>query len=64
MEHALVHLKSIIKYAMLTGCRLQEILQFRKDDIDWEKEIITIRPEINKCRRLDKIPIYDELNNS
>ena len=63
LEEASLHLKPIIQYALLTGCRLQEILGLQKDDIDFEKGIITVRPEINKTGKRDMVLIHSELES-
>jgi len=63
LEEASEHLKPIIQYALLTGCRLQEILGLRKGDIDFKKGIIVIRPEINKTGKRDMILIHSELES-
>lgn len=55
------HLKPVIRYALLSGCRKQEILGLQRGDIDMDKDEITIRPEINKSGKLDIIPIHSEL---
>lgn len=56
-----MHLKPVIRYALLSGCRKQEILGLRRGDIDLVRDEITIRPEINKTGKLDIIPIHSEL---
>jgi len=57
MNEAAPHLKDIIQYALGTGCRLQEILKLRIEDIDFSLDVITIRAEINKTKKEDRIPI-------
>jgi len=52
-----IHLKSIIQFALQTGCRLQEILKLKIEDVDFQDETITIRPENNKSGKLDLIPL-------
>jgi len=55
------HLKPIIQYALLSACRLQEILGLQRGDVDLDKGLITIQPELNKSGKLDMIPIHSEL---
>jgi len=57
MSEAAPHLKDIIQYALGTGCRLQEILELRIEDIDFSSDVILIRAEINKTGKEDRIPI-------
>jgi len=54
-------LRPVIQYALLSGCRLQEILGLQRSDIDLDNDVIVIRPELNKSSRLDIIPIHSEL---
>jgi excisionase family DNA binding protein len=61
LKEAPAHLKPIIRYALLSGCRLQEILGLQRGDIDLSKDVIAIQPEINKSGKLDVIPIHSEL---
>ena len=61
MREAPTHLKSIIQFALQTGCRLQEILRLRIEDVDLSSDIITIRPENNKTGKKDIIPIPQNL---
>ena len=61
LKEAPAHLKPIIKYALLSGCRLQEILGLQRGDVDLSKDVIAIQPEINKSGKLDVIPIHSEL---
>lgn len=46
----------LIKFLYMTGMRVGEALKFRKSDIDWDENIITISN--TKKDRLDKFPIY------
>ena len=55
------HLKVIIRFALETGCRLQEILKLRVENLDFENGLIVIRPEINKTGRQDVIPMSSNL---
>ncbi len=57
LKAASPHLKPIIHFALQTGCRLQEILRLKIDDVDFLDETITIRPENNKSGKLDLIPL-------
>lgn len=57
LEASAAHLKPIIRYALMTGCRLQEILNLKITDLDFEEDVITIRPEVNKTGKLDVIPM-------
>ncbi len=60
LNEAAPHLKAILKFALQTGCRLQEILSLKKSDISLSDETITIRPEVNKTKKLDVIPMSSE----
>jgi len=61
LKEASQHLEPIIRYALLSGCRLQEILGLQRGDINLARDEILIRPEINKSGKLDIIPIHSEL---
>lgn len=63
MNESATHLKPIIQCALLQGMRLQEILQLKVTDVDFEADTITIRPEVNKTGKLDIIPIRNELKS-
>lgn len=57
-------MKSIIKFALHTGCRLNEILNVQWKDIDFEDRIINIRNKEDfktKTGKQRQIPISDEL---
>ena len=51
------HVRNILVFALQTGCRLQEILRLRVEDVDFERDEITIRAENNKTGRLNRIPM-------
>jgi len=57
MKEAAPHLKSIIQMALQTGLRLQEILKLKIEDVDFSQEIIRIKAENNKTKKLDVIPL-------
>jgi len=63
LKESSTHLRPIIQYCLLTGCRLQEILGLRKADIDFKNGIIIIRPEINKTGKRDIVLIHSELES-
>jgi integrase len=48
---------AIMKLALLTGMRRGEILKLRWDDLDFERQFITIRPENAKGGTGSKIPM-------
>jgi integrase len=57
-------LKNIVLFAIYTGCRINEILNIQRNDIDLDKRIITIRNKSNfktKSGRIRQIPISDKL---
>jgi integrase len=54
---AATHLKSIIRLSLLTGMRLKEILNLKIEDVDLDKEQITILAENNKTKKTDVIPL-------
>ena len=60
MKEAAPHLKPIIQCALFQAMRLQEILKLRIDDVDFDINEITIRREISKNKKQDKIPIMPE----
>lgn len=60
MKEAASHLKPIIQCALFQALRLQEILKLRIDDVDFDIDEITIRQEISKNKKQDKIPIMPE----
>ena len=51
------HLKPIIRFALETGMRRQEILTLEIADVDFAQDVIRIRPEVNKSGKLDLIPL-------
>ena len=63
IKEAAPHLKTIIQFALKTGCRLQEILGLQKDDLDLKNGTIVIRPEINKTGKRDIIPMSSDVRN-
>jgi integrase len=57
-------LKQILIFALLTGCRIGEILNLTWEDIDFERKVIHIRNKpdfLTKTRREREIPMYNEL---
>lgn len=57
-------IKNITIFALLTGCRLGEILNVQWKDIDLEQKILTIRNKPNfktKSGKIRQIPISDSL---
>jgi len=63
MKEVAPHLKPIIQFALQTGSRTQEILGLQKDDLDFKKGTITIRPEINKTGKRDVIPMSSDVRS-
>ncbi|HUU36914.1 MAG TPA: tyrosine-type recombinase/integrase [Candidatus Desulfaltia sp.] len=57
MQEAAPHLKAIMRMAVETGMRKQEILKLKIEDVDFSQEVIRIRPENNKAGKLDIIPL-------
>lgn len=52
-----LHLKPIIINALNTGMRKGEILSLRWEDVDLENNLITVRQEVSKSRKMRRIPI-------
>ncbi len=63
LAQAAPHIRNIIIFAIQTGCRLQEILKLRIEDVDFSKGEITIRAENNKAGKLDTIPMNKKTRN-
>jgi len=57
MLEAPQHLRNVIEFALKTGFRLGEILSLRIEDVDFENDIITIRQEVNKSGKEDRVPM-------
>ena len=51
----------IINIFLLSGLRRQELLLLQITDIDFEKNLITIRAETSKVERMRQIPIHSQL---
>lgn len=58
------HLVPILITALNTGMRKMEILTLTWDDINFDKNIIIIRKEISKSKRLRLIPINSKLRGT
>ena len=59
-----INLKNVVLFAIYTGCRINEILNIQRNDIDLDKKIITIRNKSNfktKSGRIRQIPISEKL---
>lgn len=56
-EESNTQVAAIMKLAILTGMRRGEILKLRWDDLDFERQFITIRPENAKNGSGSKIPM-------
>jgi len=50
IRHADLEGKALMSFLAVTGCRVGEALQIRKEDLDLEKRRVRIRPEIAKDR--------------
>lgn len=61
-----VNIKHFIMFALLTGCRLNEIINLQIKDINFQDKLITIRNKANfktKTGKIRDIPISDNLFN-
>jgi site-specific recombinase XerD len=61
-----VSIKNFVKFAILTGCRLNEIINLQWKDINFAERIFTIRNKPNfktKTGKIRQIPISDSLYN-
>jgi site-specific recombinase XerD len=59
-------IKNFIKFAILTGCRLNEIVNLQWKDINFIDRVLIIRNKPNfktKTGKIRQIPISDSLNN-
>ena len=54
LDTAKGQLKLIIKTFILTGFRLSELINFRWEDIDWDRKIITIQATCFTWRRVER----------
>lgn len=57
IKKAAHHLRSIIQCALYQAMRLQEILKLKINDIDFDKEKITIQQKVSKNKKTQIIPI-------
>lgn len=58
-------IKNFVIFALLTGCRLDEIINLQWKDIDFAERILTIRNKPNfktKSGKIRQIPISEKLN--
>ncbi|HEX3034616.1 MAG TPA: site-specific integrase [Thermodesulfobacteriota bacterium] len=55
------HLVPILITALNTGMRKGEIISLRWEDIDFENNLITVRQEVSKSKKLRRIPINSTL---
>lgn len=61
-----VSIKNFITFALLTGCRLNEIINLQWKDVNFSDRILTIRNKPNfktKTGKIRQIPISDSLYN-
>ena len=59
-------MKNIVLFALLTGCRIGEILNLTWEDIDFNRMVIRIqnKPDfLTKTREEREIPIFNELHD-
>ena len=59
--HSADHLKAILKCALATGMRKNEILSLKWDNVDLGKRLITVPAKISKNGKERDIPINDDL---
>jgi integrase len=57
IKEAAPHLRSIIQCALFQAMRLQEILKLKINDVDFNKEEITIQKKVSKNKKTQIIPI-------
>ena len=62
LEASCRHLKPIIITALNTGMRLGELLNLRWDNVDMDREVITVTE--TKSNRIRHIPIYNDLKET
>lgn len=59
-------IKNFVKFAILTGCRLNEIINLQWKDVNFSERVLTIRNKPNfktKTGKIRQIPISDNLYN-
>lgn len=54
-----VELSEFVRLALNTGCRKNEVLRMRWADIDLDKRLFILRPEVNKTGRWRVLPLND-----
>lgn len=59
-------IRNFVKFAILTGCRLNEIINLQLKDVNFSERVLTIRNKPNfktKTGKIRQIPISDSLYN-
>lgn len=54
-----VELSGFVRLCLNTGCRKNEVLRMRWADIDLDKRLFILRPEVNKTGRWRVLPLND-----
>ncbi len=58
-EHSPEHLKPVWRLFMVTGIRREELVDLRFDDIDWDRQTMTVRASVAKSKKSREIPLDD-----
>jgi len=58
-EHSPKHLKPVWRLFMTTGIRKTELVDLRFDDIDWDRQTMTVRVSVAKSKKAREIPLDD-----
>ncbi len=60
-EHSPDYLRPVWWMFMTTGIRKSELVTMRFDDIDWDRQTVTVRASVAKSKRSREIPIDDNV---
>lgn len=55
------YLQPVFRAFLTTGCRLNELVEMRFNDIDWDRQTVTILPSTAKNHKARELPLDDEL---
>jgi len=58
-EHSPERLKPVWRLFMVTGVRKEELVDLRFDDIDWDRQTMTVRGSVAKSKKSREIPLDD-----
>ena len=60
-HHSPDYLRPVWRLFMVTGIRKEELVDLRFDDIDWDRQTMTVRASVAKSKRSREIPLDDAM---